>query len=460
MSTRFDSLARLFAVIAVSSFASACDLFPDSNNSRNTYPPHNVLGTWFELYEKWESLSDNALDSNGNVYVSGLQSGSYNRNGWLEKRSVGGKRFWRKQIHPIKAMAILPDSSLVVLPFAETTVIRSFKDTPRLSLERTLLRKFGQRGSDGHVVRLDGAGEEKWSYKVEGNPDTRFLGLVSDHKGAIIAFGYTQQIDREDSDGFVVKLSKDGIVLWTQTIEGPKFRGTANDWISSAVSLADGNIVFVGSTGAKERAHEGQSPWVFVIDSNGNAIWDSVLEKLPGSEFPPPQNRKDSISMKGYALSVTAAQNKIFVATHMGSQGVAWLQVFDLDGQLLFSKRISDRNRSVRVASMEFYSGEFFLMAGSARSTGKSRKLERDFWVAKFDSQGNQIWERRYGDAQSEAALKVLSSQNGKGIYLGGNHSHNRGPYGGVSSQGWLFRLNPEGYLSGEEIQKIPADRY
>jgi len=117
-------------------------------------------------------------------------------------------------------------------------------------------------------------------------------------------------------------------------------------------------------------------------------------------------------------------------------QRKGWLLKLDSNGDRLWSYSFDARGYD-EFTSLARTSDGGIILAGSSRIDEKS---EADAWLVLCNSDGAIRWSRTYGNEQEELAAAVLQSGDG-GFFFTGRTRSAEG-----KDEGWLARLNSEGY--------------
>ena len=140
-------------------------------------------------------------------------------------------------------------------------------------------RGMNHGGEDVIVMNLDRNGNVVWKKTLGGTGDDYGKSVTSTIDGDLLITGYTLSSDgdfkgtsRGMSDMFIIKLDKDGEVLWKKTYGGSRPDGSH----SISTSMNDG-IVITGSTSSNDGVFKGMNDdlisnriFVMKLDSNGN----------------------------------------------------------------------------------------------------------------------------------------------------------------------------------------------
>src|SRR5262249_44681925 len=115
--------------------------------------------------------------------------------------------------------------------------------------------------SSGWGVRLDDKAGERWRKGFDGGKPGGASGVTSIDQlpdGGFIVAGSTTVKGAGQYDGWILRLDKDGRLLWDKTLGGPE-----EDALFGIVALPDGGAVATGAYGA-----DGQG-WVVRLDAKG-----------------------------------------------------------------------------------------------------------------------------------------------------------------------------------------------
>lgn len=173
-----------------------------------------------------------ALDTNGNIFISGHFSNSAtlfgaaviangNSDGYLIKLDNNGNLLWSKTFggaHSEYSSSVFVDSAnhVYVTGFFNSRTVDS-------DLFGTNLRSHGY--SDGFIAKLDNNGNGIWTKSIYSDNEDRILDAVVDSDGNVYVSGFfssTADIfgfsltSAGQYDAFVAKLNSDGTGLWVQ----------------------------------------------------------------------------------------------------------------------------------------------------------------------------------------------------------------------------------------------------
>jgi len=258
---------------------------------------------------------------------------------------------------------------------------------------------------DAFVRKYDSKGSELWTRQFGTHNSDDALDVAIDGAGNVYVVGGTRdalpgQTHLGQRDAFVRKYDSDGNELWTR-----QFGTKGNDNASGIVIDGVGNVYVVGGT---ERALPGQTQldwrdaFVREYDSDGNEIWTRQFGTLPFDDAL-------DVAVDGpgnvYVLGDTAGGFPD--QTNPGDRD-AFVRKYDSDGNELWTRQLGspgrDRGRGVGVDG----SGNLYVVGEAFGAfPGQARLGLYDAFVLKYDSDGNELWTRQFGTQGNDAALGI-----------------------------------------------------
>lgn len=276
--------------------------------------------------------------------------------------------------------------------------------------------------------------EHVWSQDFGGPAHQFALGVAVDDSGSVLVtgffedrvnFGGVQLTSAGGTDIFVAKFDADGGHNWSKRF------GDASDQNGQRVAVDDlANVVVAGDFegavdfGGGALASAGNSDlYITKFDRDGNHIWSERFggaknESMECVAVDDSGNVyvtgffQDSVDFGGGTL-VSAGWWDIYIAKFDADGNHIWSDGFG-DGLLETGQSVAvDGSGNVLLTGQ--FEGTLNLGGEMLASAGGF-----DIFVAKFDSGGNHIWSRRFGDAFPQSGLDVASDGLGN-IWLTGD---------------------------------------
>ena len=261
----------------------------------------------------------------------------------------------------------------------------------------------GAGNSDAWVLKLDKQGKVLWDKTYGGPENDGAYSIVETNDNGYIVCGYTWSQGKGRDDGWVFKINQNGKLLWEKTFGGKSF-----DNIFSVIKDKDGNYVFTGRTNSKGAGNS--DAWVLKLDKQGKLLWDKT--------YGGPENDG--------AYSITEAQdNGYIVCGYTWSQGKGkddgWIFKINRNGKLLWDKTFggcaSDRLTFITKAHKEGYIATGF----SDREFCSLCSEQGSIWTVRISDNGEFIWENKTGGSSSDIGNGIVKYNYGYFV-LGRTH--------------------------------------
>lgn len=251
--------------------------------------------------------------------------------------------------------------------------------------------------TDAWVVKLDRSGNKLWQKTFGGTGNESVQSVIETSEGDYIMAGYTYSNDGDitgyhpgwgmdigSSDGWVVKINKDGHLLWSRA-----FGGSRNDVFNSIIQGKDNSYTVAGHTrshlsGDVGANHGDIDAWAVSLDKDGKLLWQKPLGGSNGD----------------FTNFITITQDGGYILAGFTSSN---------DGDVSFN-----------------HGGE-------------------DAWLVKLDQGGNKQWQRALGGSASDIARAVFQRVNGTYVMVGSTAS-NDGDLTGLQSNGgpWIITMKDQ----------------
>jgi hypothetical protein len=332
-------------------------------------PPPNEIQPQIQQFgtASFDAALDVATDSNGNAYVSGLTGGS-----------LGGL---------------------------------NAADSP-----------------DAYVAKYDSNGNQQWIRQI-GTPalEYAFGNVVDRDNNVYITGGTTGSLAAPNPggsmDAYVAKFDSNGNQQWIRQIESPNFEESYHIAADSqnSVYIAGATTGDLGGKNAGLTSLTGD-PYVAKFDSNGNQQWIRQFGSPDFEDtFGVTTDSNDNVFATGWTYGDLAGSNA-------GLYDV-WVAKLDSSGDLLWTKQFGTPNYDFPWANATDSSGNVYITGWTLGSLGGPNAGLDDGFLAKYDTNGNQLWIKQFGSAGADQIYDISIDSNNL-VYVTGLTS---GELGGLN---------------------------
>ncbi len=291
-------------------------------------------------------------------------------------------------------------------PGANPDLIAILSDVSGLTLSAEY---FDFEGNTSPSIAIPGIGQV-------GTPGVdEITGVAIAPNGGIYLGGYSsgslEATNQGSSDAWFGSYNSQGNQLWSSQI------GT-EDWdgIWDLDTDSQGNLYLVGTTrGNLAATNPGIRSDVLVskYDSQGNQLWVQQFEETEASLRIDVAPNGDSFSLSGVNLGEPSGWSA-FVGKYNSSDGTeVWSNEFG-------TPQLPDESYGVAVDDQ----GNVFASGWTLGDLGGENAGEYDIWLTKFDDSGNQQWIRQLGSESFEFSWGIDTDSEGN-AYVGGWTSGN-----------------------------------
>lgn len=281
--------------------------------------------------------------------------------------------------------------------------------------------------TDYHVVKLDQAGNVLWDRSYGGSGSEGVSQAIFDIRdSSIVIAGKTNSTDYmvtgyhgcDDGDMWVVKVKKDGTLVWQKTL-GSEQRERGN---SICIETGGGYVVYGSSlkyfcedtTIGNIGYYDG---WIFLLDSSGNVVTNKVFGGIQGETPASVISYQNSYTVTGFSASFVftegttygnfdsvggafvtylgywpagiineygtkepvltiypnPAADAVKIMLQMDEDGI--LSIYNTMGQVLYTENVTGQNKLVEVNTSDWASGMYLVRWSSAAVQTISAKL-------------------------------------------------------------------------------------
>lgn len=277
---------------------------------------------------------------------------------------------------------------------------------------------------DFYVVRLDAIGTKLWekAYGGSGNDVANAVLPLRDGSGYIVA-GETGSRDKNVTknaggvDFWLVKLGPKGDLLWEKT-----FGGTGNEQIRGIWETADGYIL-VGPTDSKNgdiTENKGKTDiFIVKVDKDGRMLWKKTFG---GPEIDDAYDITATTDGNIMVVGTSASPTGDLGGTNGGFD--AFILKLSQDGRLIWSKHFGGTLNEGASSIQQTLTKEQveYLVAGTSSSkdgTLLENKGKNDAWLYKVSGQGDMIWQKVVGGKSDDQFLDAKEVPGGDYVAIG-----------------------------------------
>jgi len=288
-------------------------------------------------------------------------------------------------------------------------------------------------------------------------PDGGYIIVGCTHSNDGDVIGWHEGYDWNDypySDSWIVKLDKDGNIIWQKT-----YGGSHDDCVFAIIITLDGGYIVAGWTesndGDVRKNHGGIEFWIMKLDKDGNIIWQKTYG---GSAW---EFASDiAVTPDGGYIVVGKTCSKDGDVSGRHETNVFrlnddfWVVKLDKDGNIIWQKTLggSDSESAYSVAVTQ---DGGYIVAGETHSNDGDVNENHglvDSWIVRFDKDGNIVWQKTYGGSGWDDAFAIAITPDGGYIVVGSTSSNDGDvskshPSTGPWSDAWIAKLDKDGNI-------------
>jgi len=217
------------------------------------------------------------------------------------------------------------------------------------------------------------------------------------------------------ADAWLVELDTLGNIIWEKC-----FGGSDGEGIHKIIELPNNEYYLFGGTSSSDGDvqsynHNSYDIWVVKIDSSRNIIWERCYGSY-GMTAPNDAIVTDDGGLLFLGSFFSSAGGDI--TTHYGSDD-AWLCRIDSLGNILWEKTFGNHN-SDQLLKILHTTRNTYMLIGSFKESGgmiecqkDSSALQRDMWLIEVDTTGEIIRQFCYGGSYWDQGYSIIEVENG-----------------------------------------------
>ncbi|NNV56759.1 T9SS type A sorting domain-containing protein [Limnovirga soli] len=353
------------------------------------------------------------------------------------------------------------DSLVAILPTNDGGFIMSghsnsnaFGDKTQNSYNNTL---------DYWVIKTNSKGKIQWSRTLGGTGIDNDPVVIQTGDGGFLVGGTsismlsgdkTEDAINGSNDYWVVKLDKNGVTQWNNTIGSIQ-----RESLNALAQASDGTYRIAGNSWSnfpgddKRDANRGSSLWpdywVVKLDKKGKVVWDHCYGGGNEDYLTCLKPTKDSgYIMGGYSYSPAEYEK---TDSFIGSNDY-WIVKMDKDGNKTFDKTLGGDLSDYQTDVQETFDGGYIL-GGYSNSNATFNKTGifkgwMDYWIVKTAADGSVQWDKTMGGTLGDYLSTVQQTKDSSYI-IGGTSSSptsatKNSPNKGLEDY-WIVKLNKNG---------------
>jgi hypothetical protein len=392
-------------------------------------------------YREFDEAYYVAQTSDGGYIIAGNTKsfGAGDRDAWLIKTDSNGNEEWNRTFGGNKE-----DNAMSVAQTRdEGYIIGGYTNN------------FGAGGADIWLIKTDGDGNEEWNKTFGGkDPDLGGRRVIETNDGYVIV-GITQSYGAGYKDAWLIKTDENGNEEWNRT-----FGGWETEYGDYVIQASDGGYVITGFTTSYGAGS--WDAWLIKTDSNGNEEWNRTYGGWDIDwGYCVIQTSDGGYAITGGTISYTP-----------GEWEDLWLIKTDSNGNEEWVKIFGSSDGEGGNSVIQTNDGGY-LIAGATYSYGSGIStylgVETDAWLIKTDSNGNEEWNKTFGERGRDTAECVIQANDGSYIIAGSNAPHGTFEY----SDAWLIKCQDYAppkikiarpkigylYIFDKQIIPLPSDK-
>ncbi|MDJ0897242.1 MAG: SBBP repeat-containing protein [Xenococcus sp. MO_188.B8] len=298
---------------------------------------------------------------------------------------------------------------------------------------------------DAWITKFDSHGNQLWSQQFGTTDTENSWALANDGSNVYVAGNTTGDLVGSNLGGEDVYLSKfdsDGNQLWTR-----QFGSSTFDQSFAVVTDSQGNIYqsgyTIGNVGGPNKNEEdiqpSTDPWLTKFDSDGNQLWTRQFGTISNDDtYGLATDKDDNIIMGGWTFKDLAGENAGFYDP--------WITKFDGDGNQLWTRQFGTIDYDFLWDLDTDSHGNIYATGWTLGDLGGVNAGSYDPWIAKYDSNGNQMWLKQFGTSSDDGSfLGGIEIDSNDHIFLTGYTDGNLGGDNAGSYDAWVAKYDTKG---------------
>ena len=220
-----------------------------------------------------------------------------------------------------------------------------------------------------------------------------------------------------------IKIDSQGNIEWVNSFSSLIVHDKITTDVGQSIQqTTDGGFII---TGFSMGAIGGFGGWLIKTDSEGNKIWDYFFDESGEDGGMSVQQTSDG----GYIIGG-------ITSSFGNGEDDVWLIKIDSQGNEMWNKTFGGSSNDV-CYSVQQTIDSGYITCGFTESFGNG---EKDVWLIKTDSQGNEMWNKTFGGSNNDGGNSILQTTDGGYIITGTTSS-----FGNGKNDVWLIKTDSQG---------------
>ena len=256
--------------------------------------------------------------------------------------------------------------------------------------------------------------QEEWTDQFGSVNESNDFSHAIDSDGNVYIVGIAEgalagQTSAGGYDAFLKKYSPKGNEIWTRQF------GTAGTDSAYSVVVAGSNIYIAGMVGGSlgGQVHlGGQDAYIRKYDTDGNHLWTRIIGTSGFDEARTVTGDETSVYVGGEVNNALPDQ------TYSGGSGDSFIRKFDHDGNEIWTRQFGTTGWDETTSLSIDTSGIYAVGVVTAALPEQTHYGSQDFYVRKYDHDGNVLWGEQSGTEGYDEMSSVYS--DGEYLYMAG----------------------------------------
>jgi hypothetical protein len=284
---------------------------------------------------------------------------------------------------------------------------------------------------DGFVVKTDAGGFVQWRLIIGGSKYEVTNGIALTADSAFVVCGYFFSNDgdfagrnRGEHDVFIIKIDRDGKVVWTKT-----YGGSRNENATWIISTPDGGFAVCGETRSTDGdfaqgiTRGGSDVFLLRLNAQGEKLWVGTYGGSQDDRGASVIHTRDG----GFAIVGDMTSNDgDFSGMNKGASDLFLIKT-DARGELVWKRTVGgsdvDRGTSVTQSADNGYAMAGWTLSADGDFSGSSANADPDAVFVCMDSLGKVRWKRSFGGMRKDRGFCIAATADGGFLATGGTWS-------------------------------------